>query len=147
MTQIAAGLIGVVLGAAVSEALRFWQDHTRRRREVKGRLRLIRHELSRAAACLDLEGVTAEEIRSRVTNKTLTVAQWKACEAMLSEVLTQDAWLTLSNPYVGLELLIAEIDTADDQELLKVRGKILADIDAAADIVWAKDLPKRRGRR
>lgn len=138
MTQLAAGLIGVILGAVVSEVLRLWHDKRQQAAALKGRLRLIRYEMALTMAYLEQDGLSADDLRGAVDRGVIKDDQWQAGQALLSESLSHDQWLSLAHPYLAVQLLKGHPDE-DDEILLQVGQRILTEMKEAGDTVWSHD--------
>jgi hypothetical protein len=136
--KLAIALAGVVVGALVSEGLRFWHDYVQTNRRVRGSLRLIRHELALILSAFDGE-LDGDEIRRWIGNRTIGTTQWDANEAVLAEALSQDDWLALSKVYLGIRMLLATYDGMPAEEMVEIAILIRDDARAAGAVVWSKD--------
>jgi hypothetical protein len=138
VNELGIALAGVLVGALVSEALRYWRDQVLTKRRIRGSLRLIRHELAVTLSTIE-EDPDPEDIRRRVKSKTIRTTQWDANEAVLAESLPQQDWLAVSRTYLGLRLMIAEIDGMLDDELVAMAKEISGDAAKAGAVVWSHD--------
>jgi hypothetical protein len=143
MTQLLAGLIGVILGAVVSEGLRVWHDGRAMRRSARGRLRLLRNEMAMTLSYFDQPDLTADDIRAGIKRGIIRDDQWLAGQATLSEALTTDQWVTLSAPYLGVQMLLGESKDSDE-EYVKIARLVAQQMGEARDTVWQHErTPKR----
>lgn len=136
MSQVAAGLFGVVLGAVVSETLRALSERRRRSRELQARLRLIGDELAMTGAILSDSELAAEAVRARVAAGLITTQQWLAHQSALAEVLSEEEWEELSGCYIVVRLLL---DEPSDDELLKSARLAALMIEKVAESIWTED--------
>lgn len=135
MTQLAAGLIGVILGAVVSEALRVWRDSRTMKRSARGRLRLLRNEMAMTMAYLGQEDITADHVRAGIARGIIRDDQWNAGQAVLSETLTQEQWVEVSAAYLSLQMLVAEPED-EDEAILKMARLIVAQMEETGETMW-----------
>jgi hypothetical protein len=104
---------------------------------VKGRLRLIRHEMALTMAALEEENLTADAVLAAIDRNTIKDDQWRAGQAVLSEALTQEQWVSLSSPYLCVQLLIG--GGYKNEELLPLAQQTLHLLRRADGVVWALD--------
>jgi hypothetical protein len=112
MTQLIAGLIGVVLGALVSEGLRARSERRRQHRALTGARRLLLEEVLTAASVLDTSGPNG--IRKYAKIGTLSDEVWLTYRALLAEQLETEDWSAVSRPFWLLRLLLSDLTVSDE---------------------------------
>ena len=154
MAQAIFGLIGVVIGAAVTGAVEWWR--TRRESEIKGRAaaRLVREELAgltialEVAADLESDARVAESVRSEIERGIYDALAWQEQRALLAELLTDDAWRLVTHAYYMVSLFRQYADSDDEQMANHVRSvlkeKELAEAENALRPHALRKLAKKR---
>lgn len=131
MEQLGIALAGVIVGAFVSEGLRYWYGRAESKRRLKGALRLVRDEMITNATFLVGEQATPAVIRERLRGKSISADQWLANEALLAESLPTNEWLYISAATIGVRMLIVEVDLTEDDELLLIAKEVAQRLEKA----------------
>lgn len=129
MEQLGIALAGVLVGAIVTEGLRFWRGYVETRRRLRGARRLVRNELIVNGTML--ADATPEVLRERLKTGAICVDQWAACEVLLAETLSIKEWTKLAAANLLLATLAADIDLTTDEDLKAIADDLSKQMDQA----------------
>jgi hypothetical protein len=134
VTQLLAGLIGVVLGAVVSEALRARNEKARLARNLTGARRLLIEELGQAEVAVG-EVFPPDAVRRMAKDGAITDGTWQAHKTLFAESLDVLEWMPLAAPYSTLRLLLLDGDDLADEQVEGLTGLLRRSIPPALKVL------------
>ena len=144
MSQAIFGLIGVVIGAALTAGWQWWSITRTRELRKRAAARLVLEELaggySAIQAALEQDDTerTAAMLRGAGAQGRLGASAWHTQRALLAEELGDRGWKDVSDAYRELDSLAA----LDDDEALVKTALELEGIYKARDALWPHAFPE-----
>jgi hypothetical protein len=144
VSQAIFGLIGVIVGAALTGGWQWWLITRNRELRRRAAARLVLEELAtgysaiQAALNQDDTARTAAMLRDADAHGRIGASAWHAQRALLAEELGDRGWKDVSDAYLELDSLG---ELGDDEELVKTALE-LEGVYKARDALWPLAFPE-----